>query len=141
RRRGVEVEVVLLHVLAVIAFVARQAEEAFLQDWIASVPQREREAQLLPTIADAGEAVLVPAIRARSRVIVREIFPSVAVRAVVLADGAPRALAQIRAPALPVHLPRARVFESSFFRSHCCLTDADTDTPAPAVFMAPGVFG
>ena len=50
RRRAVEVEVVLLHVLAVVALVAGQAEEALLEDRVALVPQREREADL----ADGG---------------------------------------------------------------------------------------
>ena len=37
----VEVEVVLLHVLAVIALVARQAENPFFQDGVALVPQSQ----------------------------------------------------------------------------------------------------
>ena len=59
-------------------------------------------------IADAGEAVFVPAVGARPRVVVREVVPGRAVRAVVLAHRAPGALAQIRPPALPV-LWRSRV--------------------------------
>ena len=43
RRRRVEVEVVFLHVLAVIALVAGQAEDPFFQDGIALVPQRQGE--------------------------------------------------------------------------------------------------
>ncbi len=45
RRRGVEVEVRLLDVLAVVALVIGEPEQAFLQDRVAAVPQREREAQ------------------------------------------------------------------------------------------------
>ncbi len=72
-RRRVEVEVVLLDVLAVVALVAREAEHPLLQDRIASIPQREREAHLLMTIADARDAVLIPPVRPRSRMIVRQI--------------------------------------------------------------------
>ena len=43
RRRRVEVEVVLLDVLAVIALAVGQPEGAFLEDRVLSVPQRERE--------------------------------------------------------------------------------------------------
>ena len=68
RRRGVEVEVVLLHVLAVVALGAGQAEEALLQDRIAAVPERQREAEARVAVADAGEAVLAPAVGARARV-------------------------------------------------------------------------
>ena len=74
-RDVVEVEVVLLHVLAVIALVAGEAEQPLLEDRVRAVPQREREAQPLPVVADAGDAVLAPAVGARSRVVVREVFP------------------------------------------------------------------
>ena len=46
-RGGVEVEVILLHVFAVVALVAGQAEGALLQDRVAAIPQRERETQPL----------------------------------------------------------------------------------------------
>ena len=94
RGRAVEVEVVFLDVLAVIALVAGEAEEAFFQDRIALVPQRDRETDRLVTVADAGQAVFVPAIGARAGVIVREIFPGGAVRAVVFAHRAPGAFAE-----------------------------------------------
>ena len=77
RRRGVEVVVALLHVLAVISLVAGQAEQPLLQDRIASVPERQREADLLMPVADAGDAVLVPAVRPRARMIVGKVLPCV----------------------------------------------------------------
>ena len=43
--RAVEVEVVLLDVLAVVALAVGEAEQPFLQDRILAVPQREREAE------------------------------------------------------------------------------------------------
>jgi hypothetical protein len=64
RRRAVEVEVVLLDVLAVIAFAVGQAEQALLQDRVFAVPQREREAQPLFVVGNAAEAVFSPAIGA-----------------------------------------------------------------------------
>ena len=79
RRRRVEVEVVLLDVLAVIALAVGQAEQALLQDRVAPVPQREREAEALLVVGDAAEAVLAPAIRARARLVVGEVVPGVAV--------------------------------------------------------------
>ena len=48
-----------------------------------------------------GHAVLVPAVRARAGVVVREVVPGVAALRVVLAHGAPGALAQVRAPLVP----------------------------------------
>jgi hypothetical protein len=101
RRRRVQVPPVLLDVLAVVALVTGEAERPFLQDRVAAVPERERQTQELVVVANAAEPVLTPSIRARARVIVRKRGPRVAVGAVVLADGAPGALAQVRAPAAP----------------------------------------
>ncbi len=110
----VEVEVVLLDVLAVIAFVAGQAEHPLLEDRVGAVPQREREAQLLLVVADAGDAVLAPAVGARARVIVRQVLPRGPVGAVVLAHRAPLPLGQIRAPQAP-RAPCPRVLRQSLF--------------------------
>ena len=58
----VEVEVVLLDVLAVIALGTGQPEEALLDDGVAPVPEREREAEPLVVVGDAADPVLAPAI-------------------------------------------------------------------------------
>ena len=63
-RRVVEVEVILLDVLPVIALAVGQAEHAFLEDRVPPVPQGQGEAEPLPVIGDAGQAVLAPAIGA-----------------------------------------------------------------------------
>ena len=118
RRRGVQVVVQLLHVLAVVTLRPRQAKKAFFQDRVPAVPQGDREAEYLATVADAGEAVLVPAVGARAGLVVRKVVPGRAVRAVVLADRAPGALGEIWAPALPVLLALARFLEPHFFGSH-----------------------
>ena len=115
RRRRVEVEVVLLHVLAVVALVAGEAEQALLEDRVAPVPERQGEAQVLRRVADAGEAVLVPAVDPRARVVVREVVPGGAVRAVVLAHGAPGPFAQSTAPTAP---GRAVLLEAVPFDAH-----------------------
>ena len=52
-RQVVDVEVVLLDVLAVVALGVGQAEEPLLEDRVVLVPQREREAQPLLVVADA----------------------------------------------------------------------------------------
>ena len=103
-RRAVEVEVVLLDVLAVVAFAVGQSEEPLLEDRILPVPQGQREAQALFVIGNAGDAVFAPAIGARAGLIVGEEIPGVSVLAVVLADRSPLALAEVRTPFLPVDL-------------------------------------
>ncbi len=101
-RQVVDVEVVLLHVLAVVALGVGQAEQALLQDRVALVPQGQRQAEALLVVADAGEAVLAPAVGPGPRLVVGEVRPRIAVVAVVLAHRAPLALAEVRPP----HPPR-----------------------------------
>ena len=105
-RRGIEVVVELLDVLAVVALAVGEAEQALLQDRIAAVPKRQREAEPLLLVGNAGDAVLAPAVGPRARLIVRKILPGVAVRAVVLADRAPLPLREIGSPV--ASRPRAR---------------------------------
>ena len=116
RGRAVQVEVALLDVLAVVALDAGQAEQPLLEDRVASVPQRDGEAQVLGAIADAGQAVLVPAVRAAGRVIVRKVVPRRTVSAVVFAYRAPRPFAEVRPPLLPVGRTRLMGGEARVFR-------------------------
>ena len=102
RRNGVEVPPVLLDVLAVIALRSAQAVEALFDDLVVLVPERGREAQPLVVVADAEDAVLAPAVRAQPRHLERKVVPRAAVGAVVLANGAPLAVAEIRPPAPPM---------------------------------------
>ena len=98
----VQVPPVLLYVLAVVALSAGQAERAFLEDRVAAVPQRERQTQLLLDVAEPGQTVLAPAVGPGAGVVMRQVVPGVAVRAVVLADRAPLPLADVRAPLVPL---------------------------------------
>src|SRR5207248_3515895 len=118
RRRAVDIPIKFLYVFAVISFRAAYAEDAFLQKRIALVPKRERKTEQPFVIANSANAVFVPAIRARPRVIVRKIIPRVAVRAVILANRPPRALGQIRPPKMPRLLRRFVFFEPLLFGVH-----------------------
>ena len=103
RRRGVEVEVVLLDVLAVVALGVGEPEHPLLEDRVGAVPHGDPEAQMLVLVAHSGDAVLTPHVRPRARLVVGEVAPRVAVVAVVLAHGAPLALAEVRPPSSPWH--------------------------------------
>ena len=85
-----------------VALVAGQAEDPLLEDRVAAVPEREPEAEPLLDVREAGQAVLAPAVGARAGVVVGQVVPGGAARAVVLADGPPLALAQVRPPEVPV---------------------------------------
>ena len=127
RGRAIEVEVVLLHILAVVALAVGEPEQALLEDRVALVPQRQREAQQLLVVAQSAEPVLAPPVGARTCLVVGEVVPGVAVLAVVLADRAPLPLAEIRSPFLPRDLRLARLVQTRLFRHihdrrvHACL--------------------
>src|SRR5262249_23161175 len=115
---AVEVEVVFLDVLAVIAFAVGQPEQAFLEDGVLAVPQGQRKAEPLMLVGDAGQAVLAPAIGTRACLVVTEVIPGVAAIAVVLADGAPLSLAEVRPPLLPGNLLVSGLFKTDVLRGH-----------------------
>jgi hypothetical protein len=107
RGRGVEVVVILLHVLAVISLGVGQAEEALLDDRVLAVPERGGEADDLLIVADAAQPVFAPVVGAAAGLVVAEVGPGVAVEAVVLADRAPLPLAQVRPPLPAVDVQRS----------------------------------
>src|ERR1700674_5859856 len=117
-RRRVEVEPVVLGVLAVVPLRSGEAEDAFFQDRVAAVPKGEREAEGLAIVADASEAVLVPAIGSRAGVLVGEEVPGGAVGAVILPYGAPGPLAEVGTPALPGRPALGYLVEAVLFRGH-----------------------
>ena len=118
RRRRIDVEIDLLHVLRVIALRPRQPEQPLLEDRVLAVPQGQRETQAALAVADPQQAVLAPAVGAAAGVVVREICPALARRRVILADGPPLALGQIGPPALPIGRPVPRLLEANVFSRH-----------------------
>ena len=115
--RAVEVEVILLDVLAVIPLAVAQSEQPFLEDRIAPVPLRQREAEQLAAIGDTGEPVLAPPVRTVLRLIMGEVIPGIAVGAVIFAHGSPLALTQIWPPLLPRGSSFAVLLEPGLFRA------------------------
>ena len=100
-RRVVDVEIVLLDVLAVVAFVWIDSEQPLLQVRIAFVPERRREAKELVAVAHPRDAVLAPAVCLGARLVVGQIGPGVAIVRVVLPHGAPRPVRDVGPPAPP----------------------------------------
>src|SRR5206468_1695630 len=112
-RRRVEVVVGLLDVFAMVPLTVGQAKQPFLQDRVASVPQGDSETERLLLVADAHDAVLAPSVGAASSRVMAERVPCRAAGAVILANRAPLALAQIRAPQLPAGA--RRLVQASLF--------------------------
>src|SRR5271154_460201 len=115
-RRRVEVEIVFLDVFAVIALAVGQTEQPLFEDRVLAVPQSEGEAKPLMIVAETGEAILAPMIGARTGLVMGEVVPRIAVLAVVLADGAPLAFAEIWPPKLPQHALLSRFVETQLLR-------------------------
>ena len=101
RRRAVRVEINFLHVFTVVSLRTGHTEKALLQERVPPVPKPEGETKPLLEIANAADPVFAPAIRARSRLLVRKIIPGIAVRAVILAHRSPGPLRQVRSPKMP----------------------------------------
>ena len=92
-RESVEVPPVILHVLPVVSLATSQPVGPFFQDRVMTVPKGQTEAETLLDVTETGQAVLAPAVRPRSGMVVGEIGPGLPVRAVVLAHRPPLALA------------------------------------------------
>ena len=116
--RAVEVKVVLLDVLPVVALGIGQPEQPLLQYRIGPVPQGEGKTEVLLVVRDAGQPILAPPIGSRPGLIVGEVVPGVSILAVVLADGSPLPLAQVRPPFPPWSLLLARLPQPSLFSVH-----------------------
>jgi len=99
--RGVQVVIELLAIFAVIALCVGEAKEAFFEDRITPVPEHQGETEPLMVIAESGDSIFAPTVGATARVIVGKIVPGIAVRTIVLADGAPLALAEVGSPFTP----------------------------------------
>ncbi len=93
RRGGVEIEVVLLHILPMVALAVGQSEKPLLENGVFAIPQGEGEAQALFVIGDAGNTILTPAIGTGTGMIVGEEIPGITAFTVVLTYGSPLAFA------------------------------------------------
>src|SRR5215469_1253094 len=115
RRSGIQIEIAFLDIFAVIALVAGEAEQAFLEDGVLAIPHGEGKADQLMAIADATDAVFSPAIGPCVGLIEGKGFPRRAVGAVVLADRTPLAFGKVGSPAFPVFFALAGFFETMIF--------------------------
>ncbi len=132
-RRVVEVEVTLLDVLAVVAFGVGHPEEPLFEKGVASVPQRERDADVLMTIAHPEEAIFVPAVGTGPRVVMGKVFPRRCVTAVVFADRTPCAFGEVRAPPIPVLDAPPRFVKAAPFGRHADVRHRMNRPSGPAV--------
>jgi hypothetical protein len=74
--------------LTVVSFAVSEPEQAFFQNEVTLVPQRDGKTQPLLFISDSAQAIFAPPVSPGARLIMSEIIPCVSIRAVVLADRA-----------------------------------------------------
>ena len=84
------------------------------------IPQGQGQTQTLLGVGYARDSVFPPAVCAAARVIVREVVPRIAVRAVVLAHGSPLPLRQVWTPFLPALALGEPRIESQLFGGRFC---------------------
>src|SRR5690606_5336741 len=77
-------------------------EGPFLKNGVFAIPQRQSQAETLCLVRDTAQPILVPSIYPRTRLVMIEILPGGPIRAVILPNGAPGTLGQVRPPQLPV---------------------------------------
>src|SRR6267143_2057900 len=118
RGRRIEVEVVLFYIFAMVAFISCEAEQTLFKDRIAPVPKRQREAYPLVTVADPPNPVFPPAIRARTSMLVRKLFPGRPRWTVIFPDCTPLPLGNVGSPALPVPGALMRFVQTLLFGCH-----------------------
>src|SRR5215510_10214426 len=100
-RGAIEVKVVFLDIFTVVALAVCESEQAFFEDGISTVPQRQAEAEKLPVVAETSEAILTPVISPRASLVVSEVSPGISILAVVLANRSPLPLGQVGPPLSP----------------------------------------
>jgi hypothetical protein len=101
RWRRVEVEIIFLHIFAVIGLRWDQAKQPLFQNRIFAVPQRQGKRQDLVAVTDTGKPILTPTVRFRTGEIMRKIIPGVPIGTIILSHRPPRALGDVGAPVVP----------------------------------------
>jgi hypothetical protein len=66
RRRTIEVKIILFDIFSVIALVSGKTEITLLKNGVLAVPESQGETEPLAGITDAEDAILSPAVGARS---------------------------------------------------------------------------
>lgn len=94
----VQVEVILLHVLPMVALLAGKAKGTLLENRIATVPQPQGKTESLLLVANTTHTILVPAVGSGTSLVMIKIFPRCALPTIVLPYGPPTALSQIGTP-------------------------------------------
>src|SRR5262249_50410821 len=104
RGRGIQIEVALFDIFAVVPLVIRETKEALLQNRILPIPERGRESQTALSITETKKAIFAPTIYAAARVIVWKVFPAISICRIILTHRPPLAFRKIRSPSAPVLL-------------------------------------
>src|SRR5262249_8036543 len=120
RRGGVEIEVVLLHVFAMVPFASGEPEEALFEDRIPAIPQGQGKTEALMIVTEPCQTVFAPAIGPGAGMVMRKKVPRGAVGTVVFAHRPPLTFGEVRPPPPPVCRALLGLLESYGFLCHRC---------------------
>src|SRR5690606_20153071 len=94
-RRIVEVIENLFNVFAVVTFVIAKPEKTFFNHVVLSVPERKCKTEPLFIVADARNAVFIPAVGPADRLVVCGVSPRISVLAIIFTYCSPLAVTYI----------------------------------------------
>src|SRR5262245_55334595 len=77
-RVAINLELILLHILAVVAFAIGQTKQTLFDNRVLTIPQGQGKAELLLIIRNSGQTVLAPTIGAGTSLVVAEVVPGIA---------------------------------------------------------------
>ena len=110
----------------------REPKEAFLQDRIPAIPERQRKAQTAFAVGDPQETIFPPAIGTAAGVIVREVVPARPVLGVVLADCAPTGVLPSRVPSVSSCAPAWHLRADDALQRQTLMAQAWAQSPSQA---------
>jgi hypothetical protein len=91
-RNIVEIVIELFYILPMVSFLIAKTKEPLLQDGVFPVPKANGETKVLKKVGDTPKPVLSPMIGPAMRMIIREIMPCIAIRAIIFPDRSPLSL-------------------------------------------------
>lgn len=119
-RSGVQVIVQLFDIFTVISLMTCNAEKAFLENGVLTIPKGEPKAKALMVIRDSSDPVFTPSVGARTRLLMRKVAPGITISGIIFANGSlsmwisqmvrigrprrthPLSVTEVRAPSFPV---------------------------------------
>jgi hypothetical protein len=97
----IEVVVYLLNIFAVVSLWACHPKKPLFETFVLAIPQSQRKTESSAFVADTTETVFAPPICPALCHLVRKVTPGVTIFTVILSNGTPLPLREVRSPESP----------------------------------------